>query len=90
MFEKTKEERKKERRAFNEKMTKKKPEKEMHQHAWCTHEEGEQSGHCDIMKELHFKHFITEHCKGKEEDWTATCPEYPLEELGQVKEEIIN
>ena len=42
------------------------------------------------MKELHFTHFITDHCKGAEEDGTATCPGYPQEELEQVEEEIIN
>ena len=80
----------KERRAFNEKMKKRSPVNETHQHAWCTHKEGERSGHCDIMKGLHFSHFITDHCKGIEEDGTATCPEYPQEELGEVEEEIIN
>ena len=90
LFEKTKEELEKERRAFNEKMRKKNPGNETHQHAWCTHKEEEKGGYCDIMEDVHFSHFLTGECKGAEEDGAKTCPAYPEEELEQVEEEIIN
>ena len=87
---KTKEELEKERKAFNEKMRKKTPDDETHAHAWCTHKEGERKGYCDIMKEIHFSHFLTGNCKGAEEEGAATCPAYPKEDLQQVEEELIN
>ena len=90
LFEKTKEELEKERRAFNEKMRKKNPGDETHQHAWCTHKEEEKGGYCDMMKDVHFSHFLTGECRGAEEDGAKTCPAYPEEELEQVEEEIIN
>ena len=86
----TKEELEKERKAFNEKMRKKTPDNETHAHAWCTHGEGEKKGYCDIMKGLHFSHFLTGNCKGAEEEGAATCPAYPKEDLEQVEEELIN
>ena len=90
LFEKTKEELEKESRAFNEKMSKKNPGDETHQHAWCTHKEGEKGGYCDMMKDVHFSHFLSGECKGAEEDGAATFPEYLEEELERVEEEIIN
>ena len=86
----TKEELEKERKAFNEKMRKKTPDDETHAHAWCTHGEGERKGYCDIMKGLHFYHFLTGNCKGAEEEGAATCLAYPKEDLQQVEEELIN
>ena len=88
--EKTKEEMEKERKAFNERMKKKSNEDETHQHAWCTHKEGERGGYCDLMEGVHFSHFLTGECKGAEEEGAATCPAYPEEELEQVEEEIID
>ena len=71
-------------------MEKKSSEDETHQHAWCTHKEGEKGGYCDLMEGVHFSHFLTGECKGAEEEGAATCPAYPEEELEQVEEEIIN
>ena len=88
--EKTKEEMERKRKAFNEKMRKKSLEDETHAHAWCTHKQGEKKGYCDIMKGLHFSHFLTGNFGGAEEDGAATCPAYPKEDLGQVEEELIN
>ena len=88
--ERTKEEIEKERKAFNERMRKRSSEDETHQHAWCTHKEGERGGYCDLMEGVHFSHFLTGECKGAEEEGAATCPAYPEEELEQVEEEIIN
>ena len=88
--EKTREDIEKERKAFNERMGKKSSEDETHQHAWCTHKEGERGGYCDLMEGVHFSHFLTGECKGAEEEGAATCPAYPEEELEQVEEEIIN
>ena len=90
LFEKMKEELEKERRAFNEKMSKKNPGDETHQHAWCTHKEEEKEGYCDMMKDVHFSHFLTGECRGAEEDGAKTCTAYPEEELEQIEEEIIN
>ena len=87
---KTREELEKERRTFNERMRKKTPDDETHAHAWCTHVEGEKKGYCDIMKGIHFSHFLTGNCKGAEEEGAATCPAYPKEDLEQVEEELIN
>lgn len=87
---KTKEELENERKAFDKKMRKMKPEDETHAHAWCTHGEGEKRGYCDIMEGLHFSHFLTGNCKGAEKDGAATCPAYPKEDLEQVEEELIN
>ena len=87
---KTKEELEKERKAFNEKMRKKTPDDETHAHAWCTHGEGERKGYCDIMRGIHFSHFLTGNCKGAEEEGATTCPAYPKEDLEQVEEELIN
>ena len=58
--------------------------------AWCTHKEGEREGYCNMMKDVHFSHFLTGECRGAEEDRAKTCPAYPEEELEQVEEEIIN
>ena len=88
--EKTKEGIEKERKAFNERMGKRSNKDETHQHAWCTHKEGEKGGYCDLMEGVHFSHFLTGECKGAEEEGAMTCPAYPEEELEQVEEEIIN
>ena len=90
LLEKTKEDLEKGRKTFNEKMRKKSPGDETHQHAWCTHKEEEKGGYCDMMKNIHFSHFLTGECRGAEEDGAKTCPAYPEEELEQVEEEIIN
>ena len=90
LFGKTREELEKERVAFTERMKKKSPENETHQHAWCTHKKGEKGGFCSIMNGLHFSHFLTGECKGAEEYGAATCPAYPQEELEQAEEELIN
>ena len=87
--EKTKDEIAKERKAFNESMRKRSNEDETHQHAWCTHKEGEKGGYCDLMEGVHFSHFLTGKYKGTEEEGAATCPAYPEEELEQVEGEII-
>ena len=88
--EKTREGIDKERKAFNERMRKKSSEDETHQHAWCTHKEGEKEGYCDLMEGVHFSHFLTGECRGAEEEGAVTCPAYPEEDLEQVEEEIIN